>query len=444
MRFILHIGDGKCGSSSIQYSLKAAQKQLEKHRVVYQTSGDQDSHFNLVTLVGGSTRGDDNKQRRLAEATISKLKSASAKADYILLSAENFLQFGPKRVHQILDLISPLITSIDVIAYVREPVGMYLSIVQQALKGNHVFPHPNSYTRDLATPLLSWKTADGVRSITVHSFDKKTLIGGSSVTDFAHVLETIIGSKINLSDFHKNTSISSEQIILLNRFKREIEIHLSGKRTVSSNRLIDLFEKINREKFIGCKPELKTAVSRLIMERNKGNMQRLTEAFPNLFFSSLDTTESESEPDLMNVKINSVATILEKFDVSTVSALAEFVPPLSDQIRSYKFEQSENAILFLNRKYGIDMTRLRQIIGEYWEAEGIHSVHINVKEFARQKILLRPFSDSEISKLAAFLMEEDEIPSNSYDCVENYRKRAARLLSETRALYRFNSDDNAK
>ena len=71
--FIVHIGDGKCGSSAIQAALFDAQAALRDAGIGYYSHHRTSGNFCLGTLVGKSTRGNDAQQRKYALKAIDEL-----------------------------------------------------------------------------------------------------------------------------------------------------------------------------------------------------------------------------------------------------------------------------------------------------------------------------------------------------------------------------------
>ena len=56
-KFIIHVGDAKCGSTSIQGSLKQARPSLLAKGLVYETGSSGFNHVDLVRLVRPHARG---------------------------------------------------------------------------------------------------------------------------------------------------------------------------------------------------------------------------------------------------------------------------------------------------------------------------------------------------------------------------------------------------
>ncbi len=146
-KFVVHIGDGKCGSSAIQAALFDAREDLAKIGIAYDAHHRTSGNYNFGTLLGKATRGNDEHQRRWAGQVVKRLRSSAEHADYVFISSEAFLTMEPAEIVQILEMISDDIESIDTIAYVRHPLSMYLSLAQQSVKASFRFRRPDTYRR---------------------------------------------------------------------------------------------------------------------------------------------------------------------------------------------------------------------------------------------------------------------------------------------------------
>jgi hypothetical protein len=110
-----------------------------------------------------------------------------------ITSAESFFSLAPQAVLAILEQLEVPVSGIHVIAYVRQPVSMYLSLNQQKIKANHNIYKPDKYRRDIAAPFERWSEVGLCRSIHVGLFEARALANGSVVADFAGMLSQVTG-----------------------------------------------------------------------------------------------------------------------------------------------------------------------------------------------------------------------------------------------------------
>ncbi|MHA6768119.1 hypothetical protein [Sphingobium ummariense] len=267
--FILHIGDGKCGSSAIQASLFDAREALGRIGFAYSSHHREGGNLCFVTLAGGRTRGDDTEQRAFALHAIEILKGDLDRCDTVILSSEAFLSFAPEDILPLLRMIAPQVGRIDAVAYVRDPAARYLSMAQQAIKASHKFPAPDRYARPWDMLLQRWEQGDMIDSLTVRSFDRDHLTGGDVVTDFAAVLRRLTGiADIPLRPMRANQSMSAEQMVVVQQFRRAFFGHIDGKAAPESERLVDFFTAMNAAGPVGTRPVLADAARTVVAERN--------------------------------------------------------------------------------------------------------------------------------------------------------------------------------
>ncbi|MFP5431524.1 MAG: hypothetical protein ACLGIM_00175, partial [Alphaproteobacteria bacterium] len=220
-KFIVHIGDGKCGSSSMQAALFDARDRLREMGLAYASHHRTSGNFCFGTLLGKNTRGNAEQQRGFALQAIKTLQSQLDHSDYIIISSEAFLTLDPEEVVEILQFITLDIERIDVIAYVRDPLGMYLSMAQQLIKSSHRFPRPDTYVRSLDRMLDNWNSFPMISSVTVRMFDRNSLVGGNAVADFEHVVKSLTGKDLGLEHINENSSLSTEQMVVLQDYRAQ-------------------------------------------------------------------------------------------------------------------------------------------------------------------------------------------------------------------------------
>ena len=266
--FILHVGDGKCGSSSIQASLYEAREDLGRAGLIYETATPKSGHFSLVRLIGEQTRGDDEVQLALARKTLDLIRARLPRNRHILLSAENFFTLDPERVVALCRMISPEISGIKVISYVRPPVSMYLSLVQQTLKAHHFFGLPQNYQRPIDRCLSRWTSLVGADNIASGIFDRDLLYRHSVVPDFARRLSALTGIDVSLGASEANTSLTAEQLVVLQTMRATHFADSPGKRRPESEALEQLFLRLNRIRPLGTPLGLSRAAKQAVSANN--------------------------------------------------------------------------------------------------------------------------------------------------------------------------------
>ncbi|MGB3624326.1 MAG: hypothetical protein WA989_00760 [Henriciella sp.] len=365
-RFIVHIGDGKCGSSSIQSSLFAARTSLRQVGLLFETTTPSIGHFNLGSLVGKKTRGEAEPTAESARSTVRMIREAVRPGDTVLLSAESFFNASPGRTIDLLRTISPQIEHLDVIAYVRAPHSMYLSLTQQRLKGDSRFTPPESYRRRIDLLLDAWNSCAEVGSLTVRNFDRTRLIGGDVINDFEHCLRRASGqSVLHLPRSNENATLSAEQLIVLQRYRRIVLKAHDGKLHPASQALIRYFERLDTLGFPGSKPALTDAALASLCDANRQIVDATNARFPGLelglpVVSETPPADSDAAPS------ESVERILADVDPQILAVLLSLVPGLEAETADRSVGSVARHLQEAAMRHGIDATRLVAATVRFW------------------------------------------------------------------------------
>lgn len=342
---IIHIGDGKCGSTSIQRSLTQAADALSAAGLSYIPDERTGNHFKLVTLIGRGIRGDVAAARNDAMRHLCTMRDAyrSVAPRFIILSAESFFQLPPSEVLAVLRRLEIEIGSVHIVGYVRPPVSMFLSLNQQKLKASHWIHRPDSYRRDIAAPFERWAEEKICRGATVGVFDPAALVGGSVVTDFAAILSRLTGRDVTLPDRRANVSMSGEQLVLLQRLRRDLFAHMDNQPAPASTRLVALFEAMNVAGVPMTKPRLNAQAASRVGANNAQFVERLRARYPDLAISA-EAGGATDEP----WPSNDIASVLETVDHDRVELLARLVPHYNDALRDGLPSESSDALARLD------------------------------------------------------------------------------------------------
>ena len=190
---ILHIGDYKTGSTSIQNAFASGRVQLTDSDVHYPAKLNHNFLKNsFQAMTDGSAR-----EQRAAHRAFRKLarKIRNSGAPYSLISSEELIGVDPAVVKQMLDrFFRDTVGTIRVVGYVRPHPGKLLSsYVEQVKIGNHQRTLNHYLDRRLGSggalyaPLFqSWRDQFGEDFI-LRPMVRELLYKGSVVHDFVHV-----------------------------------------------------------------------------------------------------------------------------------------------------------------------------------------------------------------------------------------------------------------
>ena len=178
MKLILHCGEGKTGTSSIQKMLKDSSKELLEKNILYYCEGPDQNVLSYIS--GRRHRVPEDKDQILVERMeniVSNIKRLAKKHDpnYIILSSEFFFSMTLDEIKKTVDYLGISFTDIYCIVYVRNPVDFYLSRTQQKVKASHKIPNPLSFRRDIVSPLTTWQEFLGATKFIGAAFDRKTM-----------------------------------------------------------------------------------------------------------------------------------------------------------------------------------------------------------------------------------------------------------------------------
>lgn len=217
-RLVLHIGHAKTGTTTLQKTLTASQSVLLEQGVLYpSTAPHKNNHrFLIPHLIESEDQQKTNPETREArELWQNVVQQIQREAPHtVLLSAEQlFRPWHPVQMNAMIAKLRSVATSIAVIAYIREPAALTLSLLQQGLKWR-ALPASGLKPPNPRPALEAYQKAD-FDDLTVRAFDRRMLAGGSVVQDFfANSLPNIdIANLVCPAD--DNTSISAEAMAVL-------------------------------------------------------------------------------------------------------------------------------------------------------------------------------------------------------------------------------------
>lgn len=359
LQVLIHIGDAKCGSSSIQGSLFRARQNLRRKGILYHPATAGNGHYSYITLLNGRTRGNNALQADIARKNIAETRAIikDDAPDYLLLSAENLFGVSPVQLSRLVAEIAGCPQPMHVIVFLRHPVDLFLSTVQQSLKADHEILVPPAFTRDMATPLRRWLTQEGCEGITARLFDRASLTGGSVVAEFASILRRITcNPALTLLDVNENSSLSVEQMILLQRLRRDVLADSRGKFRPESNQLIRLFHDINTAagRLVQTKPVLREDVQACVNENNAGHIAEIDSLFPDLGMASSRPVPECDWKTAADQWTADVASILNGFDENVLANLEAIVPTYNPALTA---GESADALRSLDRLGGGEALR---------------------------------------------------------------------------------------
>lgn len=366
-KLILHIGDGKCGSTAIQNSLFRSREELARHGILYDTLTPNSGHTTLPLLIGQGSRAATGKRMDLARQTVQLLQDQIPRYEWAILSAENLVNLTADAVTELLEMIGGTAKSAVAIAYVRDPAAMYLSSVQQIIKGSHIYPAPESYHRRIDRKLKNWRKLIGSNRLTVRAFSRASLIEGDVVADLEQWLCTLTGCPVRLERQVANASLTAEQTRVLQIYRQTVFPDMAGTLLSRSTVLVQMFDALNAVCPVGNRIALSEAARKVVSARNADVVANLRELYPELPFV---TEECPQEPDETARfpwhETGDVSAILERCDAGLVEDYCRLLPDLAGPDTAT--EPVEARLGRIHAGFPQAMDQVRAIYGEYLQA----------------------------------------------------------------------------
>jgi hypothetical protein len=230
MKILLHMGQGKTGTTALQKSLNAAAGMLRARNVLYPQFGQGfDNHQLLVALIGnpdrifpatleklGGAQGAIEAARVAWEMTCDDIRRS--RPELLVLSSEYLAGADSMAKARLGDLLSRLSDDITPVIYIRHPVDHYRARLQQTLKARDRCYPPR--IPDLKAAILESEAAFSRRPELV-VFDRKKLHGGDVVEDFATRFLAPCVTAAELPRIQANVGLSAEALVLMVRLRAE-------------------------------------------------------------------------------------------------------------------------------------------------------------------------------------------------------------------------------
>ena len=206
MRYVLHIGINKTGTSTLQHYLGTYRKELLEQGIWYPKIGKYDvAHHEFAQAI---KEGDFQPHNIDPEA----IRRPPPACETVLLSSENF--HTVKNVPDVAKYFPPENTT--VVVYLREHVGYYASWYQQTVQDRTItcsFPDFAALQARPFGPMVdAWCSLYGDR-LKVRVYDRSQLLDGDIISDFFAVGLGVAPPRTR--DFlDKNASISGNLLLL--------------------------------------------------------------------------------------------------------------------------------------------------------------------------------------------------------------------------------------
>lgn len=303
---LLHIGQPKTGTTTLQFVLNEARDALRTQGVLFP---DIYPHWGNAEIMGylffdrqhvewwrrAWLKEDYPEAMATAVKYWDQIKQdvASTGPDTLVISSESFFRPSqPAAIAQANNLFAEVAETTKIVGYLRAPDAFFLSRMQQRLKMFMTTEH-GSHTRmkDVIEPLM--KYLDG--TIALNIFDPEVMHDGDIVTDFMtrHLPQVDLG-KLPRQTAQANTSLSAEAIAIL------LDV-ATGQQQLRVDRAAFLQEVLRFDALIAepTKPRLKPHVAQSMINWSAPDLFWLREThgltFRDIDYDSLNPEEVDYE-----------------------------------------------------------------------------------------------------------------------------------------------------
>ncbi|WP_424927856.1 hypothetical protein [Amaricoccus tamworthensis] len=278
MKSIIHIGMPKTGTTALQTALYRSREYLLGHSILYPRN-DFPGPFTNHALLAASLLEDDGMPRYMRNRGLFRRKSMSRcldtqiagyqeqvarhQPDCVIYSSESlFRRIDGGRYARVRDVLSKLGPDPELVAWLRKPSEHFLSALQQKFKGSHRIKKPRAPS--YRSVLNGWSQCTG-RPVTVHLFDRNSMVNGSVVDDFCHHYLSdfdVAADSLDRGQF-VNESLSAESMDILARYRARFHASRDDIFTPDTKLLIRALAKADSILEAG-KPRLKPGVADLV------------------------------------------------------------------------------------------------------------------------------------------------------------------------------------
>ncbi|MEI6159913.1 MAG: hypothetical protein WCP77_08780 [Roseococcus sp.] len=189
----LHVGLGKCGSSTIQHFASAQAEALRDAGLIYPSMGDRELVQHME--VGRAARQARGRKAKPMQPAMAALQAAMREegAPSYLLSSESFLKHKPFQSARTAQAFRAFLGTapVRVLAYIREYPSWVESIYAQKSKRGENLADMDAFIRhrcpipsvSMLQGLTPWMDAFGAEHIRLRSLNRSNLVGGDLVLD---------------------------------------------------------------------------------------------------------------------------------------------------------------------------------------------------------------------------------------------------------------------
>lgn len=325
-KLLIHVGTGKTGSSSIQYTLRRADRRGYLKPVHYPNLFNKVHHEALTTLykpfkgvpraVRSLFSGNEQEYPAHVEQYRAAFKDALASHDKLVLSSEHLYTIDDAAVASLSELLREQgFDSVKILLYLREPASFFLSQAQQRVKASSRLPDPNTRMTRYSTYVKRWRSH--FEDVEVREFSTEALTGGDVVHDFMEVLNRYFDVNINIPEKlieRVNDSLSTEGMALVRQFREQFYTKADNDLNKPTTELIRMIQRCESEGLALNKPRLKPAVVALVNRNHREEVDRLRAELGEAFFPRFESNDGAEDDIEFSNRVGDILELDPGFD----------------------------------------------------------------------------------------------------------------------------------
>lgn len=189
-RLVIHAGQIKTGSTSIQTALARGDLVVPGHTWAYPRLPGFLDHVSLDPILRRAFREGKRRDRWVIDALSNLL--ALTRAETVILSAEHFANLPPDVLAKAVDRARRTFGTCEIVVYIRPHLGALTSLFVELIKQGSTQSTFDAFAADAHRQFIYVRKYTGWKKnlspsvkVTLRPFVPSALIGGSTVTDFA-------------------------------------------------------------------------------------------------------------------------------------------------------------------------------------------------------------------------------------------------------------------
>lgn len=304
---LLHIGHPKTGTTALQTVLSANATMLLRNGILYPVRARPAEHKHAL-VVPGMTGKENPRLRRvtglkgealsgLSERYWLSLKSEieTYAHDTLVLSAESF--WGAGHSPGFRQRLAEICDHVTVVGYARDPVGFFLSRMNQNLR---MFKRISLFRPDYCRSAIQAYRTNGFEAVSINAFESAQLAAGDIVTDFCekYLPAGLPALKRGGSRERGNESVSNEAAALLQEIGTSYAMSAPDVRDRRRNKMVRALREADHALGGTLKPSLRPEIADALVARSADLIWLRDEAsirFANVDYDLIGTT---GYPDL--------------------------------------------------------------------------------------------------------------------------------------------------